>query len=148
MFAKTEMDFEIEAAFAGAREILQRLSLQSAQAAHYFEILTLLSDAITKQRQKKASQANRSRSRYVGRIFSLDSRSPPTEMRPDTDLDVDSISSAGSGRIPDAWMQNDRCTPLQMQQDLDGGEFLGWDSLNLPLWDSFPFMSEPFIGPG
>jgi hypothetical protein len=139
MFATREMDFEIEEAFAGAREILQMLSLRSAQAAHYYEILTLLSDAITEQRQK---QTNRSRGYYVGRIFSLDIRRPSTETRQEIGLREDPVAPApaGSCGILDAWLQNDRSTPLPMEE--------GCDSLYLPLLDSFPFMTEPFIAAG
>jgi hypothetical protein len=81
MFATREIDFEIEVAFAGARELLKMLSIQSAQAAHYFEILLLLSDVITEQRQKLASQPNRNRSSYSGRIFSLHDPRPSMEVR-------------------------------------------------------------------
>jgi hypothetical protein len=73
MFTKRESDLELESAFGGARNILQMLSSQSAQAAHYFEILTLLSVAISRQRQSLASQSTsiKARNPYVGKIFSL-----------------------------------------------------------------------------
>jgi len=140
MFAKREIDFEIEVAFAGARELLKMLSLQSAQAAHYFEILVLLSDVITEQRQKLASQTNRNRSGYVGRIFSLHDRRPSIEASRGTNISEISMAStsAGSGMVGDTWMPNDDYAHHQIRPDLDGEGFLGWDSLDLQLWDSFP----------
>jgi hypothetical protein len=127
MFAKRKIDFEIEVAFAGARELLEMLSLRSAQAAHYFEILVLLSDVITEQRQKLASQTNRSRSGYVGRIFSLHNRRPNVEAGPGTNPnEISMVSpSAGSGIVGDTWMPKDNYTPHQSQPDLDGEGFLG-----------------------
>ncbi|KAJ6441094.1 Fungal specific transcription factor [Purpureocillium lavendulum] len=70
IFAKRSIDYDIESAFGGARDVLNFLATQSPQAAHYYEILTLLANAITKQREKIASKG---RSRYVSRLFTLDS---------------------------------------------------------------------------
>jgi hypothetical protein len=148
MFAKREIDFEIEVAFASARELLKMLSIQSAQAAHYFEILVLLSDVITNQRQKLASQTNRNRSDYVGRIFSLHNRRPSMEASPETNLSEFSLAStfAGSGIVGDTWMPNNNdYVSHQIRPDLEGEGFLGWDSLDLQLCDSLPFMTEPSI---
>lgn len=148
MFANREIDFEIEVAFAGARKLLKMLSLQSAQAAHYFEILVLLSDVITEQRQKLASQTNRNRSGYVGRIFSLHGQRPSVEATPETNLSELSMAStfAGSGLVGDTWMPNsDNYVHLQIRPELDEEGFLGWNSLDLQRWDSFPFMTEPFL---
>ncbi|KAK2753619.1 hypothetical protein FQN54_007396 [Arachnomyces sp. PD_36] len=138
MFSKREVDHEIESAFSGAREILDMLSAQSPQAAHYFEILTMLSNAIAKQRKQLAS---RGRSNYVGRLFTLDGanaaqdqgRAQPTastslEMQPgQTELDDQGVNWTLGGQM--------------IQPDLDEGLLLRWDSLDLPLWDSFPFMN-------
>ncbi|KAJ5638230.1 hypothetical protein N7490_008109 [Penicillium lividum] len=141
MFAHRAVDSEIDSAFTGALTILKMLARQSAQAAHYLEILTLLETAVTQQRQRLASQARQRRSQYVSRIFSLND----------------------SPDMPRAQNQNeirpDRATPLLSQGPLfpwtpqgDGpniltppvldGAFLDWEGMELPLWDSFPF-TEP-----
>jgi hypothetical protein len=69
------------------------------------------------------------------------------EASPGTNLSVFSMAStsAGSGIVGDTWVLNDDYVPHQIQPDLDGEGFLGWDSLDLQLWDGFPFMTEPFI---
>jgi hypothetical protein len=107
----------------------------------------LLSDVITEQRQKLASQTNRNRNGYVGRIFSFHDRRPSVEAGPGTNLSEISMISplAGSGIVGDTWIPNDNYIPHRIQPDLGGEEFLGWNSLDLQLWDSFPFMTELFI---
>ena len=142
MFAKREVDYEIEAAFSGAREILDMLSTQSPQAAHYFEILTMLSNAIAKQRKQMAL---RGRSKYVGRLFSLDSAYlAREESRPEP---IPSAATSSFEGNPDQTTLNDSEVNWmmeggqQIQPDLDEGLLLRWDSLDLPLWDSFPFMN-------
>ncbi|KAK4071700.1 transcriptional regulator family: Fungal Specific TF [Trichoderma aggressivum f. europaeum] len=49
MFAKRELDYEVEVAFRSAKDVLDFLGIQSPQASHYSEILGLLSNAITKR---------------------------------------------------------------------------------------------------
>jgi hypothetical protein len=143
MFAKREVDHEIESAFSGAREILDMLSAQSPQAAHYFEILTMLSNAIAKQRKQMAL---RGRSKYVGRLFSLDgANSAREESRPEP-ITSDTATSSFE-RNSDLTALNDSeinwmmGAGQQIQPDLDEGLQLRWDSLDLPLWDSFPFLN-------
>ena len=71
MFSHREVDSEIDDVFRGALTILRMLASQSAQAAHYLEIITKLEAAITKQRQQLVAQSRQRRSQYVTRIFSL-----------------------------------------------------------------------------
>ncbi|WEW55956.1 hypothetical protein PRK78_001391 [Emydomyces testavorans] len=159
IFAKDKPDTGLETAFASAREILKTFSHQSAQAAHYFEILTLLSNAIHQQQQRLASQPKRSRSAYVGRVFSLgatETNQYPIEMQssPDTINDIGEdampsialLSSEESGEISHGWDSSPFTIP-NPAQDLDEMAFFGWDSLHLPGWDNFPFLTEPFIHP-
>lgn len=158
MFAKNKPDSEVEAAFDGAKEILELFSLQSAQAAHYFEILTLLSNAINEQRQRLASQPRRSKSAYIGRIFSLDgpetghqyaergtaaSANTGLNENPFPSALVDLDSNEGTD-ISDFWSTSTFPLPIP-SQSADEEAFMGWDSLHLPVWDNFPFVENPFI---
>ncbi|XHG04149.1 hypothetical protein AWENTII_007429 [Aspergillus wentii] len=77
MFSQMEVDSTWEEAFNGATEILRIFSQQSAQAAHYSDILTSLANAIAEQRQRLTSHRRQSRSRYVSKLFTLDGRRPP-----------------------------------------------------------------------
>ena len=61
MFSHRQVDTEVDGAFSSALAILRMLSQQSAQAAHYLEILTLLEAAVTQQRQRLAAQARQKR---------------------------------------------------------------------------------------
>lgn len=147
MFANPEIDIEIEGAFTGARDILQMFSVQSAQAAHYFEITTLLSDAVTEKRQKLNAQKTRGRNRYVGRIFNLDVHD--VTKQPEQSADgLSTLSAEGNGGV-EHWLQNaESMVPQMGQHDLRYEDFLGWDSLNLGLWDSFPFTTETILPTG
>lgn len=169
MFAQREVDFEIEAAFTGARDILSMLSPQSQQASHYHEILTLLSQAILRQREELANRAARRKSGYVGRILDIDIRAggvggsssalttgeAMTQSTPrvpsanasalpsglNSPFRTATPTAAGEGSLLDSWMQG------QTEINLDENGFLGWDSLELPLWDNFPFTSDSFATP-
>lgn len=138
MFSKREVDNEIETAFNGAREILDMLSAQSPQAAHYFEILTMLSNAIAKQRKQLALKG---RSKYVGRLFTLDGANAAENQGGAEPVASSSLEAnpgpAGLGGDGENWT----LAGQQIQPDLDEGLMLRWDSLDLPLWDSFPFMN-------
>ncbi|KAL4907201.1 hypothetical protein BDW74DRAFT_148741, partial [Aspergillus multicolor] len=73
MFSQKELDSTLEEAFTGALEILRVLSQQSAQAAHYFEILNLLRNAIDEQRQRlRDNPPPHTDKKYVSKLFSLD----------------------------------------------------------------------------
>ncbi|KAJ5560528.1 hypothetical protein N7513_002927 [Penicillium frequentans] len=142
MFAHRDVDTEIDSAFTGALTILRMLAQQSAQAAHYLEILTLLEAAVTQQRERLASQARQRRSKYVSRIFSLsDSPSVPraqseNENRPES---ATPLSTQGGPLFP--WIpQGDG--PTTFTPPVLDGAFLEWEGMELPLWDSFPF-TEP-----
>ncbi|KAJ6003282.1 hypothetical protein N7451_005829 [Penicillium sp. IBT 35674x] len=142
MFAHRDVDSEIDSAFTGALTILRMLAQQSAQAAHYLEILTLLEAAVTQQRERLASQARQRRSKYVSRIFSLsDSQNVPraqsqNENRPET---ATPPSTQGGPLFP--WVpQGDG--PTTFTPPVMDGAFLEWEGMELPLWDSFPF-TEP-----
>jgi hypothetical protein len=138
MFAKREVDHEIEAAFTGARDILDMLSAQSPQAAHYSEILTMLSNAIAKQRKQFASQG---RSKYVGRLFTLDRTNPVAERSGTGPMAPSSSEAYPEPAVLNYGGENWAPSGQQIQPDLDEGLLLRWDSLDLPLWDSFPFMN-------
>ncbi|TWU75863.1 hypothetical protein ED733_005490 [Metarhizium rileyi] len=135
VFAKRSAEYEIEAAFAGARDILNFLATQSPQAGHYYEILTLLSNAISKQRQSISSTG---RSRYVSKILNLqEAQEPVSDSLRDsqgrrTPL-VGSLIPAFSDFAGD-WLSDDTSSS-NTGQDV----FLSWDSLDISQWDTFPF---------
>lgn len=68
MVATDNVRYDVEDAFAGAREVLQKLSSTSPRSEHYYDVLSRLADAITKHRQKRASE---SRLLYPGLVTEL-----------------------------------------------------------------------------
>ncbi|KJZ78207.1 hypothetical protein HIM_02245 [Hirsutella minnesotensis 3608] len=133
IFAKRSVDVSIDSAFNGARDTLSLFTLQSPQAAHYHEILTLLTNAISKQREKLTSKR---RSRYVSKILTLQS-----DENGDHDAEGEDQLSASSANVApialdqgEGWWCGTR-TPLEQREEL----FLDWDSLEISHWDSFPF---------
>ena len=137
MFSQREVDSALDTAFNGALDIMRMLSQQSAQAGHYLEILTLLSNAITEQRQRLASQSGHSRSRFVSKLFSL--KGPETQTQEST---RESSLAILQENILQSEVQSDRSAPI-MPSDIDV-TFSGWEGMELPLWDSFPYITEPF----
>ncbi|KAF4966698.1 hypothetical protein FSARC_5642 [Fusarium sarcochroum] len=135
IFAKYPVDSDINTAFQAAKKVLQHLSIQSPQAAHYLDILTTLSSAIDKRRSTEASSG---RSRYVSKLFSLDSSaesagSQAADQMLETML---SFNEGQAGQGVDDMMQD------WVFQEPEAGDFsLDWESLNVSLWDSFPFLS-------
>jgi hypothetical protein len=136
IFAKRSIEYDIDAAFLGARDILNFLATQSPQAGHYYEILTLLSNAISKQRQNATATG---RSRYVSKIFTLQEAKEPVPE--DSQDDQGRLTPLAGGLVPalldDAgnWLSGTR-TPAEAGQEV----FLGWDSLDISQWDNFPFV--------
>lgn len=139
MFSQKEVDSALDSAFNGALDILRMLSQQSAQAAHYLEIVTFLSTAITEQRQRLASQSRYSRSRYVSKLFSLHGRRRSPEPQEIESSGVSPLASQSTA--PQSDEHADRS--LTMPADIDDA-FSGWEGMELPLWDSFPYIAEPF----
>ncbi|RSL59918.1 hypothetical protein CEP54_007035 [Fusarium duplospermum] len=133
IFAKYPVDSDIETAFQGAKEVLTHLSKQSPQAAHYLEILTTLSSAIAKRRSKETSAG---RSRYVSKIFSLDSSA---KSEPSTQESWPLITPNDSQFF---LRLDDEATQDWSFPQLEGADLcLDWESLNISQWDSFPFLS-------
>ncbi|KAK1515585.1 uncharacterized protein CCOS01_12783 [Colletotrichum costaricense] len=79
-FAKVSIDLETDRAFQGAMDVLKFLAGQSPQAAHYLEILMSLATAITERRSKLNNAGG---SRYVSRLFSLESLSSVSAGNPE-----------------------------------------------------------------
>lgn len=136
IFAKRSIDYDIESAFSGARDVLNFLATQSPQAGHYYEILTLLANAITKQREKIASKG---RSRYVSKIFTLNRTEDAAECDAEGERDWLPTTSVAYAPAPAeegvSWLSGNR-TPAEPGEEV----FLGWDSLDISQWDSFPFV--------
>ncbi|KAL4736361.1 hypothetical protein BDV11DRAFT_211283 [Aspergillus similis] len=174
MFSQKELDSTLEEAFTGALEILRVLSQQSAQAAHYFEILNLLRNAIDEQRQRLRENPPTDK-KYVSKLFSLNNRrtldsQPQSDvtvvMPPSSDQGVAGSSTASSeltasqhvpigidvetsypepGNLTQAQAQdNDRNTGLFDPADVTTA-FPGWEGMELPLWDRFPFIDDSFL---
>lgn len=145
MFAKQDLDYEVHNSFRNARDVLDFLAAQSPQAAHYAEILKLLSRAIKK---RKRNTSSKDRGKYVKRILSLESsRSSSDQEDNATCDDFPSVGLAGST------IENPAESWSSYQpgfQEADGGVDLmyGWDSLDLGQWDNFPFSSPRILGPG
>jgi hypothetical protein len=144
MFAKKELDYEVETAFRSAKDVLDFLGIQSPQAAHYSGILTLLSDAVVKQRMKTPT---RPRSRYVGKLISFskegDTGQDNGNINDDSDVILPSNNSApANGDIGGLWMPDISGQPTEV----DGDMLRGWDILDLSQWDSFPFYSPRVFG--
>jgi len=136
MFSHREVDPDIDGSFAGALSILRMLAHQSAQAAHYLEILTLLEAAVTQQRRRLAAQARHRRSQYVNRIFSLDD-GPISARMPSEDEGRTATPLLMQGGPFYPWIPQDD-GPTITPPAIDG-DFLDWEGMELPLWDSFPF---------
>ncbi|EAU34087.1 conserved hypothetical protein [Aspergillus terreus NIH2624] len=130
LFSQKDTDTAVEQAFHGALEILRTLAQQSAQASHYYEILSSLKNAIAEQRQRLMQYAPQNKNRYVSKLFSLNSDRPlanPTRFS----MENDDLLPA-TPNILDAWASMDPA-----EQD---PAFSGWEGMELPLWDSFPFI--------
>ncbi|RDW70516.1 Zn(II)2Cys6 transcription factor [Aspergillus mulundensis] len=161
MFSQKELDSTLEEAFTGALEILRVLSQQSAQAAHYFEILNLLRNAIDEQRQRLRENPPPDK-KYVSKLFSLNNRRS-SDSQPQTSS-TPSFSGGSSANLPAiqpslpvgpgagttyAEPQNqapgaDQNTGLFDAADVAAG-FPGWEGMELPLWDRFPFIDDSFL---
>ncbi|KAL7944994.1 hypothetical protein V8C42DRAFT_324265 [Trichoderma barbatum] len=144
MFAKRELDYEVEVAFRSAKDVLDILGIQSPQAIHYSEILTLLSNAITKRRMKFSS---RPRSRYVGKLVSFSGERDPSQgnniSNSDEDPSINNTAGLPTGEIGGVWSTD---MPAQ-SAEMDGDVLRGWDSLDLSQWDNFPFLNPRAFWP-
>lgn len=131
MFSHRDIDPETDAAFVGALAILRMLARQSAQAAHYLEILILLQDVITQQRQLLTAQDGQRRSDYVSRIFSLNDGVSKSSSQTERDQSISGSNALNRGPALHSWTSQE-----------EGVSFPDWGGMDLPLWDMFPF-TEP-----
>ncbi|KAL4973095.1 hypothetical protein BDW66DRAFT_168867 [Aspergillus desertorum] len=182
MFSQKELDSTLEEAFTGALEILRVLSQQSAQAAHYLEILNLLRNAIDEQRQRLRENQPPDK-KYVSKLFSLDNRRS-TDPQPQSDAAAAKPFSSEQGTAgsstalseliaaqhlhlstgagtpyPQPEAQTQAQTEVRSQdQHHDNDQdtslfdpvnvvtaFPGWEGMELPLWDRFPFIDDSFL---
>ncbi|KAF4454887.1 hypothetical protein F53441_2680 [Fusarium austroafricanum] len=135
IFAKYPVESDINNAFQGAKDVLRHLATQSPQAAHYLDILTTLSGAIDKRRSNEASTG---RSRYVSKLFSLDTPAESSASQPaQVTLDDMFPFTLQTPQMGDETMQD-----WVFQQPEGGGDLgLDWETLNVSLWDTYPFLS-------
>ncbi|RHZ46068.1 fungal specific transcription factor domain-containing protein [Aspergillus thermomutatus] len=120
LFSQRDPNPDLEEAFTGAIDILHMFSQQSAQAGHYYEILTFLRNAIAEQRQRLSNQDQSSKSQYVSKLFSLNGRRASRQ-----------TEGGSTGNLATLTSPFDiNSVPLE------------WEGMELPLWDSFPFTEE------
>ncbi|KAM0191630.1 hypothetical protein ACHAPA_010815 [Fusarium lateritium] len=135
IFAKFPVESDINNAFQGAKQVLKHLSTQSPQAEHYLDILITLSGAIDKRRSTETSTG---RSRYVSKLFSLDTPTQGAGSQTGQEM-LDTMfpfTDGQSGQMVDETMED------WVFQQPEGGDFsLDWESLNVSLWDTYPFLS-------
>ncbi|RMZ92081.1 hypothetical protein DV736_g685, partial [Chaetothyriales sp. CBS 134916] len=151
LFAKQEIDYEIESGFQHAKDVLEFLAIQSPQAGHYSEILSLLTSAISRRRQNLAARGRKSK--HVKRLFAINQGDSGKGCQSGTE----SKGSVGQqdyeilgGEDPPRMIAEYKAPPnvsvaSHVGTDLDGDPFLGWDSLDLLQWDNFPFMNPQQI---
>lgn len=141
MFSHGEVNSEVDDAFRGALSILRMLALQSAQAAHYLEITTMLEAAINQQRQRLVTQSRQRRSQYVSRIFSLNNNPATAQIQPEGHGETRSVTPLMGENTPScSWLHLDEGTTVT-PPIIEGTQF-DWEGMDLPLWDSFPFLTE------
>ncbi|CAI7604362.1 unnamed protein product [Penicillium discolor] len=150
MFSHREVDSEIDDVFRGALTILRMLASQSAQAAHYLEIITKLEAAISKQRQRLVAQARQRRSQYVTRIFSLNDTPATPQTQGEGEEEEEEEEEEAVNTTPPlshsvtsyGWLHSDDGTAAAVSPPMIDGTLFNWESMDLPLWDSFPFLAE------
>ncbi|GFF30223.1 uncharacterized transcriptional regulatory protein C417.09c [Aspergillus udagawae] len=120
LFSQKDPIPDLEEAFTGAIDILHMFSQQSAQAGHYYEILSFLRNAIAEQRQRLSNQDQSSKSQYVSKLFSLHGRRASRQ--------IDGGVTVNLATLPSPFDINS--VPLE------------WEGMELPFWDSFPFTEE------
>ncbi|KAL3469632.1 hypothetical protein BJX99DRAFT_240964 [Aspergillus californicus] len=158
MFSQKEVDPSLEDAFNGALEILRILSQQSAQAAHYFEILNLLRNAIDEQRQRLHENPPPDKI-YVSKLFSLNNRRSSPQPQRDFFASPEIATSVGESiDLPQPLTLNSysgldaRAEDPDVEPDSNlfdpadvAAAFPGWEGMELPLWDRFPFIDDSFL---
>lgn len=154
IFAKHEMDYEVAAAFRGAGDVLSFLAPQSPQAAHYLDILTTLSRAILKQRERITS---RIKSGYVVKLLSIDSIKFRDHVGISPSVPRHNAHTSGLAALvqTSTAMQGESSENLAEEAGgvgirnagrpegttgVDGEVFFGLDSLDLSQWDRFPYL--------
>ncbi|KAL3455839.1 hypothetical protein BJX64DRAFT_271638 [Aspergillus heterothallicus] len=149
MFSQKEVDSTLEEAFNGALEILRVLSQRSAQAAHYFDILSLLRNAIDEQRQRLRENPPPDK-KYVSKLFSLNNRrnSPQPQRNLASPFEPGgSVELIQAQSLPAGPPYTEPQGPgfLFDAAAVDGAPFSGWEGMELPLWDRFPFIDDSFL---
>ncbi|KEY64159.1 hypothetical protein S7711_03452 [Stachybotrys chartarum IBT 7711] len=134
-FAKVTVPYATEMAFHTARELLQDLSMKSPQSALYYDILTSLSNAISERRGRASSKG---RSAYVSKLFHFER---PEERQDDRPVGESSVEAPNDG-VGGEMSMNDLFTSWSTRQTTPMGSTdvcLDWDTLDISLWDSFPY---------
>ncbi|KAK5116839.1 hypothetical protein LTR85_009099 [Meristemomyces frigidus] len=73
MVVSDHVRYDVEEAFASAREVLQKLSSSSPQSEHYYDVLSRLADAIAKYRQRRASESRQKHPELVTELLTFES---------------------------------------------------------------------------
>lgn len=160
MFAQPEPKFEMDESFNGAREVLKKLSDHSAQAEHYYEILTGFADAIQRHRQHLAREKRKSHNKYVNQILKLDMNqansgnntqptfSPSSLSRDLADAAASTLAAEDVGAMGG---EHDYPQTFQLfdasQLPVDGGGgfdfgMFGWDNFAMQISENFTFDND------
>ncbi|GAB7353464.1 hypothetical protein MBLNU459_g3923t2 [Dothideomycetes sp. NU459] len=130
---------DIDTAFAGLLEVLNRLSHSSPQAQQYFDILTSFMDAIEMRRRHLASNARQTNKPYVDKVFtiSVDHSSSRNYATPSSGMaEPDEAGPVNDGNVCEI---NDLAY-LAQTTDQQAYDPYDW---NLQMGQSFPFSVEP-----
>lgn len=137
LFVEQKGDPEIHTAFHGAQNILAFLSAQSPQAAHYLDILALLSRAVASKRQR---QNSRGRNKYVEKLFSREQEQDITTPGRNDSMDM-TMSEPGTKSDDGFLSLNGEALPPIME-GMDIELPFDWDILEIAQWDSFPIFEQ------
>ncbi|KAG9245456.1 fungal-specific transcription factor domain-containing protein [Calycina marina] len=129
-FFRHQIDDAVDLVYSDASRILQFLAAQSPQAAHYFEILSLLSTAIARQHEISASKE---KSKSVSRVDSVLSLHRAIDENPTVSTDTQ------------CQFQFDTIAKSELAGTLFaesvGEELYDWDHFDITQWDDFQQLS-------
>lgn len=139
MFTTDRPELDITDAFQGSCSIQKTLSIHSPQAAHYFDILTSLSEAVAARRRQALSQRKRAEKPIVERIMAFQ---PPQPCSANSEADHGDIiqSSTTLPATVDENLSEDWLSGIASEfdyQDMMSDPFLNWDNADFLSWDPF-----------
>ncbi|RDW68204.1 hypothetical protein BP5796_08861 [Coleophoma crateriformis] len=76
LVTSADIRYDVEEAFSGARDVLQKLSQSSPRTEHYYDVLHRLNEAITKYRQKLANESRKKHTSLVTELLTIEVNAP------------------------------------------------------------------------